>query len=263
MKGVNSTLVVIAFKLATRILGLINGGGGIYKMYDVDARLRPEGGNSLLAISLDSYETYLERRASEWERLAHVRSRAVAGSTALGKEAMELLHRFVYHGPFSLEEVERIREIRAIMVDSSLKRYPGLINIKSGPGGITDIDFIAQSYAAHYGRDNPSVRQRETGAIFDALGSDQIIERHDGTALLDLYTFLINVEKAIRCSSGKAVNTVPVSGTELSRVARLLGFKNVRRFNKRLEDVMTLTREYHERMMVELQYRAGNVKRER
>ena len=245
-------------KLAARILGLITGGGGTYKMYDVDARLRPEGGSAVLAISLDSYQTYLERRASEWERLAHVRSRAVAGSSALGKETMELLHRFVYHGPFSRQEVGRIREIRSIMVDSSLKRYPGLINIKSGPGGIADIDFIAQSHAAHYGRDNQSVRQRETGAILNALSSERIIDRHDGAALLDLYAFLTDVEKAIRVGSGRAINTVPASEIELSRVARLLGFKNIRRFSKRLEDVRALTKEFHERMMTELQDRAGN-----
>ncbi|MCE5251567.1 hypothetical protein LLG96_15260 [bacterium] len=248
----------LSVKLAQQMLSLITGGGGVNKVYDVDARLRPEGGNSVLAISFDEYRKYLDRRASEWERLALVRARAVAGSAGLGRDVIGAIHRFVYRGPFSPEEVSRIYAIRAAMTESSLKRYPGLTNIKSGPGGIADIDFIAQSYAAHHGLDRPAVQLRETTAILKAFGSERILDRHSVSALTELYEFLSTVEKVLRISSGKAVNTVPAADAELTRVARLLGFKNVRRFTKRLDDVRIITREYYERLMKELRDRAEN-----
>ena len=89
------------------------------------------------------------------------------------------------------------------MINSSLKRYPGLTNIKSGPGGIADIDFIAQSYCAHYGFVNQKIRKRETTAILSALASEKIIKRHVTLSLIELYTFLSNVEKVLRIRTGE------------------------------------------------------------
>jgi glutamate-ammonia-ligase adenylyltransferase len=144
------------------------------------------------------------------------------------------------------------------MKESSLKRYPGLTNIKSGPGGIADIDFIAQSYAAHYGKNSPGIRHHETTAILNALGKEGFINRQEIQTLRELYTFLSDVEKVLRISSGTAVNTLPTPGVERARVARLLGFKTVGRLMKRLDDVRALTSEYYDRLMKELCDLAGN-----
>ncbi|HDY89119.1 MAG TPA: hypothetical protein ENH82_13520, partial [bacterium] len=239
-------------KFAQHILSLISGGGGADKIYDIDARLRPEGGNSPLAVSIDEFKKYFKRRASVWERLALVRARHLVGAENLEIEVTEALHNFVYSGPFTHSEVIEIKNMRKSISKNSAQKYPGLINIKSGYGGITDIDFIAQSYAAHSGKENPGVRFRNTASILTALGSENIIEWHDISTLKELYSFLYSVEKAIRIGSGKSVNTLPKSGTELARVARLMEYKNIRRFNKRLQDVISLTRELYDRLMKKL-----------
>ena len=250
-----------SIKLAQKILSLISGGGGADKIFDVDARLRPEGGNSPLAISIDEYKKYFNRRASVWERLALVRAKYLAGTDNVKDEVTEVIHNFVYRKPFTHSEVKKIIKIRKTIAENSIKRYPGLINIKSGHGGISDIDFIAQSYAAHFGADKPHLRYRDTASILNALGSENILSRYDVSSIKELYSFLCNVEKSIRIGSGKSVNTLPKSGTELARVARLMGYKNIRRFNKRLEDVITLTKEFYDRLMQELLDSVTDVKK--
>ena len=235
--------------LAQHILFLITGGGGSDKIYDVDARLRPEGGGSPLAISAREYERYCKNRASVWERLALVRARFIAGNSRLGPQVMDIIHRFVYGAPFSPGEVNELLTLRRTIERASAKRYGGMLNVKSGSGGTVDIDFIAQSYAAHYGRDHARIRIQDTTGILDALADGEVIPRHDATTLKELYAFLRSVEKAIRIGSGKAVNTLPESGIELSRVARLQDFRNVRRFSRRLRDVMALARELYDRLM--------------
>jgi len=247
-----------SIRLAQHILSLITGGGGVHKVYDVDARLRPEGGSSVLAVSLDEYRKYLMKRASVWERLALVRARHVAGMAKLGSEIIETLNGFIYRAPFSPSEIEKIMDIRANMTANSKKRYPGIINIKSGCGGIADIDFIAQSYAAHYGAGIPAVRHRETPHILNALVSEKIVDRHDAATLKNAYFFLCDVEKALRIGSGRPVNIVSGSETETARISQLLGFKNTARFRKRLEDVLTLTRELYNRLMKELFQRTAD-----
>ncbi len=250
-----------SINLAQKILSLISGGGGAYKIYDVDARLRPEGGNSPLAVSLDEYRKYLNRRASAWERLAMVRARYLAGTENIGDEVMKELHNFVYRKPFTRSEITEIMKIRKIQSEDSLKRYHGLINVKSGYGGITDLDFIAQSYSIYFGVLNPQLRFRKTDEIFDALGSENILKRHDVSSFKELYSFLFNVEKVIRTGSGKSVNTLPKSGIELARVSRLMGFKNIRRFYKRLENVISMTKEIYERLMQDLLDYSEDVKK--
>ncbi|HDY88789.1 MAG TPA: hypothetical protein ENH82_11850 [bacterium] len=248
--------------IAQQILSLISG-FGVNKIYDVDARLRPEGGNSPLAVSIEEYKRYFERRASVWERLALVRAKYLAGSDELKDEATSVLHHFVYNKSFTSAEVIEIMNMRKKIAQNSLKRYPGMINIKSGYGGITDIDFIAQSYAAHYGAGKPQLRLCNTINILNALCAESLLNRHDVSTLIELFTFLCNVEKAIRTGSGKSVNTLPKSGIELARVCRLMGFKNVRRFNKQLQDVTSLTKELYDRLMQELLDSAVYVKRQK
>ncbi len=239
-------------RLAQTVLALLTGGGGPNKLYDVDARLRPEGGGSVLAISFGEYLRYLENRASVWERLAMVRARAVAGDPELGADVEEALEGFVYRGPLTPPEVKKIMDIRARMCESSQKRHPGLINVKSGPGGLADIDFTAQAHAVHLGSTRTRLRFRGTPELLEALGRERIIGRDEASSLMESYRFLCDTEKALRIGSGRSVNTVPPSGVELARAARLLGFRNVRKFTKRLEDVLTLTRERYASLLQRL-----------
>jgi glutamate-ammonia-ligase adenylyltransferase len=181
-----------------------------------------------------------------------VRARHLVGTGTIKNEITEMLHSFAYRFPFTRPEVQEIIAMRTAIAENSARKYPGMINIKSGNGGITDIDFIAQSYAAHYGADIHSLRHRDTFSILKALASENIVARHTISSLLESYSFLCNVEKAIRIGSGKPVNTLQKSGAELSRVVRLMGFKNMRRFEKQLQDVLTLTKELYDRLMQKL-----------
>jgi [glutamine synthetase] adenylyltransferase / [glutamine synthetase]-adenylyl-L-tyrosine phosphorylase len=241
-----------AVRRAQLILTLLTGGGGPDKLYDIDARLRPEGGNSVLAISLEEYCRYLDTRASEWERLAMIRARPVAGSGRLGGEIAECLQRFVYRGAYTEEEIRRIMFIRAKAVEHSRRRHGCLINVKSGPGGLADIDFIAHTLASHYGADHPALRRRATEDILSALAEERLLDRGESSSIGEGYRFLRDVEKAIRIGSGRSVNTLDSSGTDTARAARLLGYRNLRKFLKKVEDVTTLSRERYERTMGDL-----------
>ncbi|MDP2982403.1 MAG: hypothetical protein Q8O92_03630 [Candidatus Latescibacter sp.] len=247
-------------KLARLILSLITGGGGVNKIYDVDTRLRPEGGTSVLAISLDEYRKYLDTRAVEWERLALMRARPVAGNDRLAADIEKTVSRFVYSGRLTRAEISRILDIRAKMAESSQKRYPGQINVKSGPGGLADIDFAVQARTVHYGKEKPEIRRRHTLDIIKALSAARLIDRHDALTLTESYRFLQDTEKALRIGSGRAVNTLPQPGVDLARAARLLGFRNVRRFRKKLEDVISLTQEQYSRLMAGLLEEAADEK---
>jgi len=207
-------------------------------------------------VSAGEYRRYLDQRASVWERLALIRARHVAGTARFGSEVMKSVESFVFGKPLSKREIERIMEIRKSMIAASQKRHSGSINVKSGAGGITDIDFIAQTYAIHYGTENLALRRRETTALLKALGNTKLMETGDATTLGELHSFLCDVEKALRIGSGRSINTLPSSESETNRVSRLLGFRNSRRFRKRLDDSTALVSELYDRLMTDLSKRA-------
>ncbi|WP_254488638.1 hypothetical protein, partial [Salmonella enterica] len=53
------------------------------RLYDIDVRLRPDGGKGSLVSSLASYTEYQRERAWTWEHQALVRARGVAGDASL------------------------------------------------------------------------------------------------------------------------------------------------------------------------------------
>jgi glutamine synthetase adenylyltransferase len=90
---------------------------------------------------------------------------------------------------------------------------------------------------------------RKTEDILGALASERLIDRSEALSLIEAHRFLCDTEKAVRIGTGRPVNTVPATGTESARVARLLGFGNIRRFRKKVEDVISLSRERYDRLM--------------
>ena len=238
----------LAVKCAQTILSYISAGGSVYRVYEVDARLRPEGGNAVIAVSLDEYRRYLSDRASPWERLALVRARLLTGSAEISSELEALLDGFVYKGPFSDEEIVGLMDIRGTMIASSIVRNGKATNIKTGAGGIADIDFVAQTYAAHFGATDSSLKGHDTHELLNGLGK-RIINKDDAVQLQDMYEFLNDIEKYIRLSSGTSSNSLPEEGIDLVRVARLAGFTNIRRFQKKLTVTMSRVHELYSRLM--------------
>ena len=94
-------------------------------LYHVDARLRPEGGNALLAMSLAGYRRYLRERAATWERLALCRARLVAGDEVFGQDVLDRIDEFVVGDGLSEEEVKDISEVQVSRPDPPEDRTRG------------------------------------------------------------------------------------------------------------------------------------------
>lgn len=247
----------LAVKCAQTILSYISADGSVYRVYEVDARLRPEGGNAVLAVSLDEYRRYLSDRASPWERLALVRTRILTGGLDFRSDIESLLDGFVYRKPFSDEEIIGIMDIRATMIASSVVRNGKTTNIKTGSGGISDIDFVAQTFAAHFGSSDNHLKGHDTHELLEKL-SGRKIGKDEAGQLQEMYEFLNDIEKFIRLSSGTSANSLPGEGIELARIARLAGYTNIRRFQKKLTSTMTRVHELYSHLMTELLGSAGD-----
>ncbi|ADC88762.1 (Glutamate--ammonia-ligase) adenylyltransferase [Thermocrinis albus DSM 14484] len=114
-------------------------------LYKVDFRLRPMGTKGDLVPPIAFYREYFERDARTWERIAWTRCRYITGDTDLKEQMEELLHRFLFEKPLGEREREEIKQMR-FKLEASAKKGKGMWDIKLGPGGIMDGDFILQYY---------------------------------------------------------------------------------------------------------------------
>lgn len=135
-------------------------------LYRVDLRLRPEGESGPITRSLAAMESYYWSMGQSWERLAFIRARPIAGDTALGAELLEQLTPFTYprfSQPSIFQEIAsfKLRIEREVVGTEQLD-----LNIKSGFGGIREIEYQVQVLQIAQGGRNPFL---QTASVLEAL----------------------------------------------------------------------------------------------
>lgn len=170
--------------------------------FEIDLRLRPHGRSGPLATTVDRFTRYFgaQGAAHQYERMALVRLRPVAGDPALARVVMEARDACVYHGPaIDLDEVRRLRRQQVAEL------APGdAFNVKYGAGGLVDVEYFVQSLQIEAGRDLPRVRAWGTLAAIERL---QSVDRLDGELakeLRDAWSLLRRLIDALRIVRGNA-----------------------------------------------------------
>jgi len=169
------------------------------RLYEVDVRLRPDGAKGLLVLSLDAFAEYQRERAWLWERQALLRARFVGGDAALGARfevtRRELLARPL-PGPDAIEEIVRMRERwRAELDRSDGERF----DLKQGPGGLIDLEFLVQSLVLRHAHAHPDLLEsRRNRNLLLALGGRGLLEAHEVEALDEAHEVLLGL--ALDCT---------------------------------------------------------------
>ncbi len=193
-------------------------------VYRIDTRLRPSGHSGPLVSSLPAFRLYHEQSAQVWERQALIKVRPVAGDEGLAREVSNVVEKFVYRAPLRIEEVREIRRLRGRMERELARERADHINIKTGRGGLVDIEFLVQMLQLHYGVKETRVRQRATLRALEALAALQILPESDACKLAAGYRFLRRLEQSLRLLHDRPVEDLERHDLDLVVVARRLGF---------------------------------------
>jgi glutamate-ammonia-ligase adenylyltransferase len=148
---------VFFVRLAQRIVHLLTVHSSAGRLYEVDVRLRPSGKGGLLVTNIEAFAEYQRREAWTWEHQALLHARSVAGSPQLRAEfervRLEVLCDHVRRDSLR-REVRAMRErMRRELSKGSAERF----DIKQDPGGIADIEFLAQYWALTWSQRYPAV----------------------------------------------------------------------------------------------------------
>jgi glutamate-ammonia-ligase adenylyltransferase len=213
-----------AEEFATAFLAEMTRSSAEGQLYRVDVRLRPEGRNAPLVATLDGYTRYLEGRASLWERQSMTRLRAVAGDGVLGKEVERVALEHVYRRPLPERWVESIVTMRKSMEPRSHFRGPSSINLKKSPGGLVDVEFVAQMGLLHGAADAIPLHARPVREILDHLPA-ALVTADETASLIQAQRRFREIETRMRIVLEDRSPLLP-QGEALERLARFVGSEN-------------------------------------
>ena len=201
--------------------------------FRVDTRLRPFGDSGPLVSSFAALEQYYQREGRDWERYALIKARPVAGDIASGELLLSILKPFVYRRYIDFGAIEALREMHANVREDALRK-DRMDDIKRGPGGIREIEFLVQTFQLLRGGREPGL---QTPSIFKAANHLQKLELLPAdtvSELLTAYRFLRRAENRIQALHDQQTHRVPV-GEDGLRVSQAMGFEDMPGFQAALE----------------------------
>ncbi|KYC28938.1 Glutamate-ammonia-ligase adenylyltransferase [Sterolibacterium denitrificans] len=220
------------FEFFTRLgRGLIGAIGEITEdgqVFRVDMRLRPNGDSGPLVCCFDMLENYFITQGREWERYAWIKARALptAGESPhwpAWMSALEDLRRpFVFRKYLDFGSIEAMRELH-VQIRREVARKDMADNIKLGPGGIREIEFIAQAFQLIRGGRDERLRIRPTLQVLPLLAERRQLSQASADELAAAYGFLRRLEHRLQYLDDAQTHELPDPPADQALIAAAMG----------------------------------------
>jgi len=189
-------------------------------VFRVDMRLRPWGEGGALATSFDALERYFVTQGRDWERYAWIKARALGGE----EESLSgVVRPFVYRKYLDYGTFAAMRELHA-QIRAEVARRELSDQIKLGPGGIREIEFVAQAFQLIRGGRDPALQIRPTLAVLALLVQKGMLPSTAFQELSDAYVFLRRLEHRLQYLDDAQTHELPEDSADRLLVARAMGF---------------------------------------
>ncbi len=187
-------------RLTQRLIAALTSPTRRGKLFEVDMRLRPSGRQGPLATQFASFRAYQANEAEVWEHMALTRARPVAGDPSLNAEAREIIASSLYRPRDKVALARAVRDMRGLIAKEKGEGQKGEgqkgaqgWDLKLAPGGLLDVEFIAQYLALAHGFDAPGLRVTATRDILAAAARSRLIEAETAEFLLNALALYGNV----------------------------------------------------------------------
>ncbi len=206
----------------TEILSRVTREGPVFR---IDLRLRPQGNEGELAISLSHALHYYAQEAHDWERQALIKVRHSAGDAPLAREFIRAVQPHVYTEGVNFAAIKTAlvarEKMHARRHHRAVLEPPGeSINVKIDPGGIRDIEFLVQCLQRVYGGGEPWLRSGGTLFSLQKLHDKRHVSGKEFHDLTSAYEFLRHLEHRLQLRQGQQTHRLPVSEADLRILQR-------------------------------------------
>ncbi|MFD2233979.1 bifunctional [glutamine synthetase] adenylyltransferase/[glutamine synthetase]-adenylyl-L-tyrosine phosphorylase [Phaeospirillum tilakii] len=180
--GAKALAVPVWFaRFTQRLINALSAKTGEGILYEVDMRLRPSGHSGPVASSLEAFRRYQAEAAWTWEHMALTRARVVAGDPGLTAR-VEAVRRDTLTR--RRDPVALLRDV-ATMRDKIAQTHKPASgwDVKYRPGGLVDIEFIAQTLQLAHAADHPAILAANTAEALSRARSAGLLDDGDAQTL--------------------------------------------------------------------------------
>jgi glutamate-ammonia-ligase adenylyltransferase len=193
----------------------------------IDPGLRPEGKSGPLVRSLASYAAYYRRWSSPWESQALLRADPLIGDAELGDRFREIINPIRWpDGGIDDQALHEIRRLKARMESERLPRgIDRRLHLKLGPGGLSDVEWVAQILQLKHAFEVPGLQTTRTLAALEAAVEYSLLSGSDAAILTDAWELATRIRGAVMLVRGRASDLLPTDHhRERTAVSRILGY---------------------------------------
>ena len=191
--------------------------------YRVDLRLRPNGGSGKICRSYDSMMQYYDLQGRTWERQALIKCRPIAGDCELGERLLEQLNPWIYRRNLSRADIGGVKALKRKIERRARDSGEDETNIKTGRGGIRDIEFVIQFLQLLNGGDLPEIRTPNTLEAVRRLEKTKCLSPAESTVLGQNYRWLRRLEHRLQMMFDLQTHSLPTESGELLKIAKTMG----------------------------------------
>lgn len=212
-------------RLGKKLIACLNDVTADGQVFRVDMRLRPNGDSGPLVCSSNLLENYFITQGREWERYAWIKARVMneADSACEPTATTSIAKPFVFRKYLDFGAINAMRALHA-QIRQEVTRKDRSEHIKLGPGGIREIEFIAQVFQLIRGGRDSSLQIRPTLLVLDRLSQTGHLSPADVAALTEAYVFLRRLEHRLQFLDDAQTHMLPDSATDRMLLAESMGY---------------------------------------
>jgi [glutamine synthetase] adenylyltransferase / [glutamine synthetase]-adenylyl-L-tyrosine phosphorylase len=191
-------------------------------VFRVDLRLRPFGESGAPVSSFAALEDYLQTHGRDWERYAWVKARPVTGAQAYATLFREVIRPFVFRRYLDFGVFESLRAMKAL-IESDVARSDRADDVKLGPGGIRELEFIVQAFQLLRGGSDRRLQNQSLLAVLPLLAGQKLLSEPTVSSLESAYRYLRAVENRLQMVADRQTHALPNDEDARARLAAALG----------------------------------------
>ena len=229
----------------TAVLATVSADGQVFR---VDLRLRPQGRSGEMVAGCAQALRYYGSECEDWELQALLKLRHSAGDESLAREFIQQAQELIYRDQLSLTAIQTAARSLQRIHRGAVRHGAHELDVKIGPGGLREIEFVVQCLQRVHGGREPWLRSSGTLPALQKLHDKGHIGDAEFRELCETYALLRAVEHRLQCRQGVASHRLPQSVGEQTALFRSLG-KSAVRSSRELKRVMHMADELCARVL--------------
>jgi glutamate-ammonia-ligase adenylyltransferase len=234
-------------RLTQRLISALSAPTEEGRLYDVDMQLRPSGSAGPVAVRLSSFARYYAEEAWTWELQALTRARPVAGDAALAEKTIAAAHAALALPREGAALIDDVASMRARM--DKERPAKSAWDLKLSPGGVVDIEFVAQALALWEAAQGRILARANTAEALRALADAGALGKEDCDALLEGLRLYADLTQILRICVDGEFDPAAASSRLKALLASTAGDPNFDTLAARLGAVQADLRERFQRLL--------------